>query len=193
MICALAPNTSAENVAQSSLKLESLTLVESISRTASLIARRSPRCACGTIAANKLAEHLPGPLRIGIRQRRALHWGSANVIEPRLVARHPGYDLPQARSPAQLAVQQGDDMPLRVQLARQPVGAVLLNRSFQSMPRNALQYTMKYAILVQHGVVSFPCLERVRSAQNTEESTSCTLSTKNQPDKPGHDVDRMGL
>src|SRR5437868_4120113 len=64
-----------------------------------------------------------------------------------------------------------------------------------------------------HGVDLLRCLERVRSAQNTEESTSCTLSTKIEPDsrglvpgihvfrscgkkdvdgrdKPGHDVER---
>ena len=37
---------------QLSLRLESRTLVESMSRTASAVARRSPRCACGSICAN---------------------------------------------------------------------------------------------------------------------------------------------
>src|SRR6185437_12835974 len=36
-----------------------------------------------------------------------------------------------------------------------------------------------------HGVDLLPCLERVRSAQNAEESTSCTLSTKIEPDSRG--------
>src|SRR4030088_1670434 len=36
-----------------------------------------------------------------------------------------------------------------------------------------------------HGVDLLRCLERVRSARNTEESTSCTLSTKNEPDSRG--------
>src|SRR3954447_14058943 len=36
-----------------------------------------------------------------------------------------------------------------------------------------------------HDVDLLPCPERVRSAQNTEESTSCTLSTKIQPDSSG--------
>jgi putative endonuclease len=36
-----------------------------------------------------------------------------------------------------------------------------------------------------HGVDLLRCLERVRSAQNTEESTSCTLSTKIEPDTRG--------
>src|SRR5689334_20736671 len=36
-----------------------------------------------------------------------------------------------------------------------------------------------------HGVDLLRCLERVRSAQNTEESTSCTLSTKIEPDSRG--------
>src|SRR6185369_2589196 len=44
---------------------------------------------------------------------------------------------------------------------------------------------MKYAILMPHGVDLLRCLERVRSAQNTEESTSCTLSIKIEPDSRG--------
>ena len=36
-----------------------------------------------------------------------------------------------------------------------------------------------------HGADLLRCLERVRSAQNTEESTSCTLSTKIEPDSRG--------
>src|SRR5437764_4147523 len=44
---------------------------------------------------------------------------------------------------------------------------------------------MKYAILMPHGVDLLRCLERVRSAQNTEESTSCTLSTTIEPDSRG--------
>src|SRR2546430_2690691 len=44
---------------------------------------------------------------------------------------------------------------------------------------------MKYAILMPHGADLLRCLERVRSAQNTEESTSCTLSTTIEPDSRG--------
>src|SRR5665213_1242437 len=36
-----------------------------------------------------------------------------------------------------------------------------------------------------HGMDLLRCLERVRSAQNTEESTSCTLSIKIEPDSRG--------
>src|SRR5438128_4079474 len=36
-----------------------------------------------------------------------------------------------------------------------------------------------------HGADLLRCLERVRSAQNTEESTSCTLSIKIEPDTRG--------
>src|ERR1700721_1950017 len=36
-----------------------------------------------------------------------------------------------------------------------------------------------------HGADLLSCLERVRSAQNTEESTPCTLSTKIEPDSRG--------
>src|SRR5258708_6890316 len=44
MMCALAPQTPAENVAQLLLKPLSCTLVESIRRTQSPILRRYPRC-----------------------------------------------------------------------------------------------------------------------------------------------------
>src|SRR5437868_13565899 len=38
-----------------------------------------------------------------------------------------------------------------------------------------------------HGADLLRCFERVRSAQNTEESTSCTLSIKIEPDTRGLD------
>jgi len=108
----------------------------------------------------KFAEHLGGPIPIGIRQRRALHRHRTHVIEPRLVARHAGHDLTQAHRSAQLPVQQGDQLPLRRQRARPFISAVLLNRSIKLVPRQVLQQAVKYSILVQHGVGSIPCLER---------------------------------
>jgi hypothetical protein len=54
-----------------------------------------------------------------------------------------------------LAVQQGDQAPLRRQFTRQLVGPILLNNLFQLRPKHVLQQTVKYAILMQHGVGSF--------------------------------------
>src|SRR5438045_2828488 len=59
-----------------------------------------------------------------------------------------------ARS-AELAVQQGDQAPLRRQFTRELVGPILLNNLLQLRPRHVLRQTVKYAILMQHGVGSF--------------------------------------
>src|SRR5437588_7434236 len=133
----------------------------------------------------QLAEHLPRPHGIGVRQRRALHRRRPNMIKPRLMALHAVHDLAQARRATELAIQQRDQLPLRGQLANQPVRPVLLHNPVKPRPRNVLRQTVEYAILMPHGVDFLPCPERVRSAQNTEESTSCTLSTKIQPDSSG--------
>src|SRR3954452_4738077 len=135
----------------------------------------------------QLAEYLPRPHGIGVRQRRALHRRRPKMIEPRLMALHPVHDLPQARRAAELAIQQRDQLPLRGQPANQFVRPVLLHNPLEPRPRNVLRQTVEYAIVVSHGVDLLPCLERVRSAQNIEESTSCTLSTKIQPDSSGLD------
>src|SRR5437588_3755749 len=135
----------------------------------------------------QLAEHLPRPHGIGVRQRRALHRRRPNMIKPRLMALHAVHDLAQARRATELAIQQRDQLPLRGQLANQPVRPVLLHNPVKPRPRNVLRQTVEYAILMPHGVDFLPCPERVRSAQNTEESTSCTLSTKIQPDSSGLD------
>src|SRR5947209_15901525 len=135
----------------------------------------------------QLAEHLPRPHGIGVRQRRALHRRRPNMIKPRLMALHAVHDLAQARRATELAIQQRDQLPLRGQLANQPVRPVLLHNPVKPRPRNVLRQTVEYAILMPHGVDFLPCPERVRSAQNTEESTSCTLSTKIEPDSSGLD------
>lgn len=87
----------------------------------------------------QLAEHLPGPLRVGVRHRRTLHRRRAHVIKPCLVACHPRHDLPQARRTAQLPVQQRDEVALCRQLAHQPVGPALLHDLFEFRPRNQLR------------------------------------------------------
>src|SRR5690242_2009233 len=133
----------------------------------------------------QFAKDLPRPLRVGIRQGRALHRLGAKVIELGLVARQAGHDLSQAGGAAELAVQQCDQMQLCVQLARQVIGAVLLNRLIELVPRQVLQGAVKYDILMQHDVRFLPCLDRVRSDRSAEESTSCTLSTKIEPDSRG--------
>ena len=47
------------------------------------------------------------------------------MVKPCLVAFQTGHNLPQARRSAELAVQQGDQVPLRRQFTRQLVGPTL--------------------------------------------------------------------
>src|SRR3954471_2871406 len=135
----------------------------------------------------QLAEHLPRPHAVGVRQRRSLHRRRPKMIKSGLMALHAAHDLPQTRRAAELTIQQSHQLPLRGQLANQLVGPVLLHNPVEPRPRNVLRQTVEYAILMPHDVDLLPCPERVRSAQNTEESTSCTLSTKIQPDSSGLD------
>jgi hypothetical protein len=45
-----------------------------------------------------------------------------------------------------------------------------------------LQDSVKYAVLMPHGVDPLPCPEALPDVRKTEESTPCALSTKTQPD-----------
>ena len=76
MICALAPQTPAENVAQSPLKLLSCTLVESIRRTQSPILRRYPRCNCAISAESSPANTSKG------REALAVDSADLETVQP---------------------------------------------------------------------------------------------------------------
>jgi hypothetical protein len=84
----------------------------------------------------QIAEQLAGPIPIGVRHCRALHRCSTHMIKPHLVALQPGDDVPQARRTAELTEQQRQKLPLRRQLARQFVGAVVLNKPLEPSPRH---------------------------------------------------------
>src|ERR671918_2536437 len=103
------------------------------------------------------------------------------------MALQPGNNLPQARRPAHLPVNQCQDMLFGRQRARQIIRAVLLNSAVQPIPRQMLQHSMNYSILMRHGVRPLPCLEHWRMIENPEESTPCTLSIKIEPDSRGLD------
>src|SRR5258708_10944679 len=65
------------------------------------------------------------------------------------------------------------------------LGLILISRLSECIRGNVLRKTVEYAIMMPHDVVLLPCLERVRSARNAEESTSCTQSSKIEPDSRG--------
>jgi hypothetical protein len=124
------------------------------------------------------------PQRVGIRQGRPLRQLGAQVIEPRLLARHAVDDVAQARRPGQLAIQQRDELAFRRQPAHPSIGPVLFHQALEIRPRHLLQQIMKHAILMQHGICplesgTFP------NVQPRVESMPCPLSTKTQPDSRG--------
>jgi hypothetical protein len=103
----------------------------------------------------QLRKYLPGTDRIGVGQRRAVHRARTRMIEPQLVTHQRSLDLAQTRGAPRLAIEKGHELALRRQPAHPHIGPVLLHYSLEPMPRNMLQYSMKHAILVQHGVGPF--------------------------------------
>jgi hypothetical protein len=104
------------------------------------------------------AEHLPRPLRVGVRQRRTRHLFGPEMIELGGVAHQRGFDLAQALRARQLRINQCDQLALRRQRPHVFVGTVLIHKPIEAMPGQLLQYPVKHAILVQHGVVPFRVL-----------------------------------
>src|SRR6267378_3824649 len=151
MMCALAPKTPAENVAQP-LKLLSRTLVESIKRTQSRIFRRYPALQLSHQRRKQRSKYFSGTLTIGRRQRRLRHRAAPEVIELAGVALQVGFDLTQASQTAKLRVQHRDQMRLGLPAAPiAAVGTVLLHKLIDHAPRNLLQKFMKDDILMPHG------------------------------------------
>jgi hypothetical protein len=78
------------------------------------------------------------PQRVGIRQGRPLRQLGAQVIEPRLLARHPVDDVAQARRPGQLAIQHRDQLAFRRQPANPSIRPVHLHQTLKFRPRQVL-------------------------------------------------------
>jgi hypothetical protein len=100
-------------------------------------------------------EHLPGTAGVGVRQGRARHLLAAQMIQPAGVARERRFDLAQAVRSRQLRAKQGDQLGFRAQFAHMLVGIVPVHQPLKTMPGHVLQYPVKYAILMQHGVAPF--------------------------------------
>ena len=101
----------------------------------------------------QLGEHRDRPLRVGIREGRAPHRIRAEVVEPRRMARKSGHDLAQARRARKLAIEQRHQLALGRQPAHPRIGSVVFHQAIEPMPRNMLQKSVKYAILVPHGLI----------------------------------------
>src|SRR5690242_9813292 len=75
------------------------------------------------------------------------------MVEPRRMARKSRNDLAQARCPRKLAIQQRNELALGRQPPHPRIAAMPLHKSVETIPRNMLQQSMKYAILMQHGLI----------------------------------------
>src|SRR3990167_116353 len=130
MMCALAPQMPAENVAHSALKLPDQNRQQA-------------------------AEDVERTRRIGGRERRLRNGVAAEMIKLAGMALQVGFDVAQAARAGKLREQHRDQMGFGLKAARIPFGIVLLFKPIHSHPRNLLQYAMKNDILVLHGFDPF--------------------------------------
>src|SRR3954451_1357539 len=72
------------------------------------------------------------------------------------MARQARYDLAQTCRPRKLAVEQRNELSLGRQPPYPRIGTVIFHKSVEPIPRNMLQQPVKYAILMQHGLILFP-------------------------------------
>jgi hypothetical protein len=80
---------------------------------------------------------------------------AAEVIQPRLMALHRGFNLAQRAGSGQLAVQKPDQLMPGVELAHQFIAAVLLHKPIERGPRNQFEQIAKNAILCRTVLILF--------------------------------------
>lgn len=97
----------------------------------------------------QVGKHGAGPSGIGIGQGGTLHRPHPQMIEPGRAAGQTGDDFAQARRARKLAVQQGHKLAFRVEPTNPRIGPVF---AVKHIPRYVLQYPMKNAILMAHGI-----------------------------------------
>src|SRR3954447_19743681 len=110
------------------------------------------------------------------------------------MARQARYDLAQTCRPRKLAVEQRNELSLGRQPPYPRIGTVIFHKSVEPIPRNMLQQPVKYAILMQHGLILFPVqnvakrLEhrRIKAMRLVQQKPPPSpLSTKNERDGRG--------
>ena len=155
MMCALAPQTPAENVAQFPLKLLSCTLVE-FDQT-DTIADFPPISALHLSHQRRkqASKYFNRTRSIGGRERRPRNGAATEMIKLAGMASQVRFNLAQTSRPAKLCIQHRDQMSFGFQAARIPIGTVLLHKPIEDHERNMLQNSMKDDILVLHGFDPF--------------------------------------
>ena len=133
----------------------------------------------------QIGEHGDRSLRVRIREGRAPNRLRPDMVEPQRMARKSCHDLAQARRARKLAIEQRHQLAFGRQSAHPRIGFMVIHKPIEPMPRNVLQKSVEYAILMPHGLIPSPCPRTSPNAWNREESTPCALSTKTQPDSRG--------
>src|SRR3954451_1483362 len=106
------------------------------------------------------------------------------------MARQARYDLAQTCRPRKLAVEQRNELSLGRQPPYPRIGTVIFHKSVEPIPRNMLQQPVKYAILMQHGLILFPVQNVAKRLEHRRINAMRLVHKKRtgQPwDKPGHD------
>src|SRR3954451_17852355 len=105
------------------------------------------------------------------------------------MARQARYDLAQTGRPRKLAVEQRNELSLGRQPPYPRMGTVIFHKSVEPIPRNMLQQPVKYAILMQHGLILFPVQNVAKRLEHRRINAMHLVHKKRtgQPwDKPGH-------
>ena len=101
----------------------------------------------------QVGEHCDRSLCVRIREGRSPNRIRAHMVEPHRMARKSCHDLAQARRTRKLAVEQRHQLALGRKSAHPRIGTMVFHKAFEPMPRNVLQKSMKYAILMPHGLI----------------------------------------
>jgi hypothetical protein len=110
---------------------------------------------------------------------------AADVIKPRLVARHRGFDLAQRTGAGQLAVQQRNQLVTGLELAYQFVAAVLVHKPIEHGPRNQFEQFVENAMLMPHGVDPLSCPDVSTPSGSEKNQCRALLQAQNVPDSRG--------
>src|SRR5258708_10717955 len=86
----------------------------------------------------QLGEDRGRTVSVGIRQGRALHRASPQMVQPRLMAAYTGDDLTQARGPRQLTIEQCNELAFAGQSPHPCISPVPLNQPIEGRPWDLL-------------------------------------------------------
>jgi len=107
------------------------------------------------------AEHLPGPLCVGIRKRRARHLFAAQMVEPGGVALQTWLDLTQLCAPTIVRTSARINwlFVVRVRTCLSAPCSATADRS--DAHGTCFNRLVEYTIVVLHGLILLPCPKNV--------------------------------